>query len=85
MTTVSCKEFVSNQDKYFELAVLEDIRIKRGKDLYRLIHDPIEEQVIRERVYYEPDEEFYESISMEEVREGVLKYIAELDKKYATK
>ena len=44
-----------------------------------------EEISVKERVYYEPDEDFYRSITMDEVRERVFEFIDELDKKYANK
>jgi len=44
MTVVSSKEFVTNQRKYFDLALNEQICIKRGNNLFRLIHSPIDEK-----------------------------------------
>ena len=38
MTVVSSKEFVSNDDKYFEMAVNEELCIKRGNNLFYLIY-----------------------------------------------
>ena len=37
MTVVSSKEFVDNQKKYFELAVNEELFIKRGKNVFHLM------------------------------------------------
>ena len=37
MTIVSSKEFVSNQKRYFDLAVNEELFIKRGKNVFHLI------------------------------------------------
>ena len=37
MTVVSSKEFVSNQKRYFDLAVNEELFIKRGKNVFHLI------------------------------------------------
>jgi hypothetical protein len=37
MTVVSSKEFVDNQKKYFDLAVNEELFIKRGKNVFHLI------------------------------------------------
>jgi hypothetical protein len=37
------------------------------------------------RVYYEPDEDFYNSITIDELQDGVLRFIDELDKKYTCK
>ena len=70
MTVVSSREFAANQDMYFNLAVKEDICIDNGKNRFHLIYTPVEEN--RKRVYYEPDGDFYRSISMDELLEGVL-------------
>jgi predicted transcriptional regulator len=84
MTIINSKEFATNQKKYFDMAINEDVLIKRGKNKFHLatITDNIQS---KERVYYEPDEDFYNSITMDELREGVFKFIDELDKKYANK
>ena len=37
MTVVSSKEFVGNQKRYFDLAVDEELFIKRGKNVFHLI------------------------------------------------
>ena len=37
MTVVSSKEFVGNQKRYFDLAVNEELFIKRGKNVFHLI------------------------------------------------
>ena len=80
MTVVSSKEFVTNQKKYFDLAVNEEVFIKRGKNKFHLLrinrnHTPQNESEDKEPVYYEPDEDFYNSISMDELLEGVLEDI----------
>ena len=41
MTVVSSKEFVINQKKYFDMAVNEQICIKRGKNMFQLVHTPV--------------------------------------------
>ena len=87
MTVVSSKEFIANQKKYFDLAVNEEVFIKRGNNMFHLIctnvdNITIEETNVKERVYYEPDEDFYRSISMDELLEGVLE---DIHKFYANK
>ena len=44
MTVVSTKEFTSNQEKYFDLAVNGNICIQRGENLFYLSYAPIEAQ-----------------------------------------
>ena len=80
MTVVSSKEFATNQDMYFNLAAKEDICIDNGKKMFQLRYSPVEED--RKRVYYEPDEDFYRSISMDKLLEGVLEDVHQF---YASK
>ena len=79
MTVISSKEFITNQKKYFDMAINEEICIKRGKNIFHLMYNPIKET--NEFVYFEPDEDFYNSITMDEVRERLHKVI---DRLYAT-
>ena len=44
MTVVSTKEFSSNQEKYFDLAVNGNVCIKRGESMFYLSYAPIEPQ-----------------------------------------
>ena len=37
MTVVNSKEFVSNEKRYFDLAVDEELFIKRGKNVFHLV------------------------------------------------
>jgi hypothetical protein len=38
MTTVSSREFSNNQKRYFDLAMNEELYIKRGKKVFHLIY-----------------------------------------------
>ena len=50
MTVVSNKEFVSNDDKYLDLALNEQIAIKRGANIFYLIyHNPADETLPKSR------------------------------------
>ena len=81
MTVVSSQEFAANQNKYYDLAIDEDICIKRGNNMFQLMCTDIN-NTVKERVYCEPDEDFYKSISMDELLEGVLD---DIHKFYANK
>ena len=72
MTVVSSKEFVINQKKYFDLAVNEQVVIKRGQNRFHIICKPVEKT---EKVYFEPDDDFYESITMNELLEKTYEII----------
>jgi len=37
MTVVSSKEFATNQKRYFDLAINDELFIKRGKNVFHLI------------------------------------------------
>ena len=38
MTVISSKEFVTSQKKYFDMALYEQVCIKRGKNRFLLVH-----------------------------------------------
>ena len=49
MTVVSSKEFAANEDKYFDMALDEQVFVKRGDYIYHILcanMDNIEEQPI---------------------------------------
>jgi len=54
------------------MAIFEEVCIKRGKDMFCLLSNSDKVENVRSRVYYEPDEEFYNSITMEELKKRVL-------------
>ena len=72
MTVVSSKEFATHQKKYYDLAINEQVVIRRGKHKFHLTCSNIDNADVKERVYYEPDEDFYNSITMDELLERVL-------------
>ena len=43
MTVVSSKEFVTNQRKFYNLALNERILIRRGKNMFSLAYAPLED------------------------------------------
>jgi len=73
MTVVSSKEFATKPARYYNLAINEQVVIKRGNNMFHLMYKPVEKA--KERVYFEPDEDFYRSISADEFRDGALKII----------
>ena len=75
MTVISSKEFAINQNKYFELAINEQVYIENGENVFHLSCTGTNNTAVKERVYHEPDEDFYRSISSEEFLEGALKII----------
>jgi hypothetical protein len=45
MTIVSSKDFVTNDDVYFDLAINEELFIKRGKNVFQLICTTVDDYV----------------------------------------
>jgi predicted transcriptional regulator len=86
MTVVNSKEFVANQKKYFDLAVNDEVFIKRGKNTFHLICTNVDKPA-DEVVYYEPDEDFYKSISLDElqrrVKEDIHQWYKERNENYS--
>ena len=75
MTVVSTKEFNTNQDKYFKLALDQDIFIQRGSNMFVVTraNEP-------KRKYKEPDDDLRRAITKDKLLEGLYEYI---DKMYA--
>ena len=86
MTVVSSKEFATNQDKYFDLALDEDVCIQRGDNLFHLIYkheDDMNNNDYEE--FLEPDDDFRRAISMDEFINRALVMVEKVDKMYAKK
>ena len=79
MTIVSNQEFVANQEKYFDMALSEQIYIQKGRNRFTV---NLANEYDEPNMTFEPDEDFYMSISMEEVREKLHRVI---DNLYASK
>ena len=85
MTIVNSKEFVSNEDKYFDLAMEEQVLVKKGDNMFFLVYKNIDEMnTYHDASVYdevlEPDDDFYSAVPMDEIRKKVHVLI---DKLYA--
>jgi len=76
MTVVSSKEFVGNQKRYFDMAVNEELFIKRGKNVFHLICTTVDGSVSDAD---DPDDEY---ITKEELLAGIYE---DIDKFYASR
>ena len=90
MTVVSSKEFTSHQDKYFEMAMDEQVFIQNGDNMFLLIYKNMDDMnIYHEASVYEevlePDEDFYKALSAEEFRKRLVVVLDKVDKKYANK
>jgi len=81
MTVVSSKEFVTNQKRYFDLAVNENVVIRRGKNMFHLIYAPIKRQY-PEQPILEPDDDFYNAISGDEFKKKALEIVEKVHNMY---
>jgi len=75
MTVVTTKEFNANQEKYFDLALNEQVIVQKGDNLFfvQSVAQNDEPDMI-----FEPDDDFYRSISMEELRASAHEHIRKL-------
>jgi hypothetical protein len=78
MQVVSSTEFATHQQKYFNLARRQKVLVQSGNYMYRIMPEPI----VEEQIIFEPDEDFYNSISKEKLLEGIFE---DMDKIFAKK
>ena len=85
MTVINSREFALNQKRYFDLAINEDVFIKRGKNRFRLVYTNGKNTNSTEYAYNEPDDDFYRAMSAEAFREKLVIVLDKIDRKYANK
>ena len=78
MTVVSSQEFATNQNKYFDMAMNGQVFVQRGDNMFHLICTNNDDATVKERVYYEPDEDFHRSISVAELRQRTHQFVHKL-------
>jgi len=72
MTVVSSKEFVSNEDKYFALALDEQVFIQKGENMFLLLYKNTDDlNIYHDTSIYEevlePDNDLRSAISAKEL------------------
>ena len=72
MTIVSSKEFNTNQDKYLDMALDEEICIKKGDNMF-VVQNYIPND--EPDILCEPDDDFYRSNSGEEFKKRALEIV----------
>jgi hypothetical protein len=82
MTVISSKEFATNQERYYDMALNEQVFIKKGINtfLFTCANEYEETDVI-----FEPDEEFYRSISGDEFKKKALEIVEKVHNRYSSK
>ena len=81
MTVVSTKEFNTNQEKYFDIALDEQVFIKRGENLFYLAFAPDKMQY-PEQPILEPDDVFRSAITMGEFRKRAAETVKKVHNRY---
>jgi len=87
MTVVSSKEFAINQEKYFDLALDEQVFIQNGDNMFLLVYNNVDnmntyhDASVYEEVL-EPDDDFYSAITCEELLERIYQ---DIDNKFANR
>ena len=66
MTIVSSKDFVTNHDRYFDLAIDEDVAVKRGDYTFSIVCNFAKAQ--KEQKILKPDDKLRNAISAEELK-----------------
>ena len=79
MTVVSSKEFVANEDKYFDMAIDGHVIIQRGSNMF-IVQSFIPNE--EPDIIFEPDDDFYRSITADELLAGIYE---DIDKFFVTK
>ena len=84
MTIVSSKEFATNQDRYYDLAVSDDVFIERDDDMFHLMCATADGAGGYDEIL-EPDEDFYRALSGEEFKRRALEMVERVHNMYAKK
>ncbi len=63
-TVITAKEFNTDQEKYFDLAVNEQVYIERGDNVFI-----VTKVKVPKRKYKKPDDDLRKAITMDEARE----------------
>jgi len=85
MTVISTQEFAANQNMYFNMAINQDVCIKRDEGMFHIRYTPLAETNRKKHRYKQPDADFYRALSAEEFREKLVVVLDNLDKKYANR
>ena len=87
MTVVSSKEFVKNGDKYFDLALDEQVMVRRGDNMFLLLYKNINEVNVHHdtNIYeevLEPDDDFHSAISADEFKKRAIEIVEKVHNMY---
>jgi hypothetical protein len=74
MIVVSSKDFASRLDKYFDLAIDEQVIVNRGDYSFRIVLDTMP----KEQKILQPDNDLRNAITIGELRESTHEHIRKL-------
>ena len=75
MTTVSSQEFVAHQDKYFDIAIDDDVCIERVHLMYK--------SIAKEQAILQPDDDLRRAISGQEFKKRALEIVEKVHNQFA--
>ena len=68
MQVVNSTEFATHHQKYFNLALHEQLLVRNGNDMFRVLYEPA---AVEEQVVLQPDENLRRAITGEELLAGI--------------
>jgi hypothetical protein len=81
MRTISGSEFLAHPEKYLNMAVEQDVRIQKGREMFHIVYaPPVDEQPI-----LQPDDDLRRALSANEFREKLKVVLEGVDRKFAQK
>jgi len=77
MTVVSSTEFKTYQDKYLDMAVNEQVAIKKGETMFYIVCKPPQRTSVPTQVALSPDDDLRRAITFDELLEKTYEDIDE--------
>jgi len=82
MTVITTQEFVANQNKYFNMAINQDVCIKRDEGMFHIRYNPVTETNGKKQKYKQPDADFYMALSGEEFKKRALEIVEKVHNQF---
>ncbi|MDR2204594.1 MAG: hypothetical protein LBE36_00295 [Flavobacteriaceae bacterium] len=79
MTVVSDQDFITNHNRYFDLAIDEQVVVKRGDYSFSIVcnsEQPTEQKILQ------PDDDLRNSLSAEEFKECAIEIVKKIHHKF---
>ncbi len=73
MRTISNREFAAHPEMYLDMAQDNDVRIRKGRKMFRLVYEtPVEQQILA------PDDDLRNAVTIDELRSSAHEHIRNL-------